>query len=77
MTELSGNESFVHVAVGAGAGVSGGAGERRLVCLVHGVHDWAPGARAEVLVDPAGVFVFDRAGQRVRLPASAPVPVSA
>ncbi len=66
-TQLSGNESFIHVAVGA----------NRFVCLAHGVHDWAPGVAATVQVVTDGVFVFTDAGQRVRVAAAAPVPVSA
>ena len=62
-TQLSGGESFVHVDVGEG---------RRLVALVRGVHDWAPGAAADVQVDPRGLFVFDaghRAVTSIRQPA--------
>ena len=63
-TQLSGSESFVHVDLGGAS----------CVCLVHGVHDWEPGARAEVRLDPSSLFVFDRAGDIVaepRLAASA------
>ncbi len=55
VTELSGSESFVHVDVGTGI----------WVCLVRGVHDWQPGAPAEVSVDMHRVFVFDIAGNLV------------
>ena len=51
-TQLSGGESFVHIDIG---GI-------RLVTLVRGIHDWAPGAPATVSVDPNGLFVFDDAG---------------
>ncbi len=63
-TQLSGSESFVHVDLGGAS----------CVCLVHGVHDWEPGAAAEVRLDPSSLFVFDRAGEIVaepRLAASA------
>ncbi len=55
-TQLSGGESFVHVDVGGGT---------RLVALVRGLHDWAPGAAAEVQVDPRGLFAFDAAGRTI------------
>ncbi len=54
-TQLSGGESFVHVDV-AGS---------RLVSLVRGMHDWQPGATAEIQIDPRGLFVFDEEGRRV------------
>ncbi len=55
-TQLSGGESFVHVDIGEG---------RRLVALVRGVHDWEPGAPADVQVDPRGLFVFDASNRAV------------
>lgn len=60
VTEISGSESFVHVAVGVATWVS----------LVLGVHDWKPGAAAEIRIDPARIFVFDEAGRLVRAPSS-------
>ncbi len=56
VTELSGSESFVHVDVGVGV----------WVCLVEGVHDWAPGQTVIVNIDLARVLAFDSGGQRVR-----------
>ena len=56
VTELSGSESFVHVDVGVGV----------WVCLVEGVHEWAPGHTVNVNVDPNRVFAFDVRGERVR-----------
>jgi len=56
VTELSGSESFVHVDVGVGV----------WVCLVPGVRDWAPGQAVDVNIDPARIFAFDSAGERVR-----------
>ena len=53
-TQLSGSESFVHVDVGAAS----------WVCLVRGVHEWQPGAAAEVRIDPDGLFVFAADGRR-------------
>ena len=56
VTEISGSESFIHVDVGVGT----------WVCLVSGVHEWAPGQTATVNIDPARIFVFDSSGRRVR-----------
>ncbi|HQT80328.1 MAG TPA: ABC transporter ATP-binding protein [Rhodopila sp.] len=55
VTEISGTESFVHVDVGAGT----------WVCLIRGVHDWQPGARAHVQVDMRRAIPFDSAGVQV------------
>jgi glycerol transport system ATP-binding protein len=60
VTEISGSESFVHVDMGFATWVS----------LVLGVHDWQPGASAEISVDPRRLFVFDPAGILVRAPDS-------
>lgn len=60
VTEISGSESFVHVNVGFATWVS----------LVLGVHDWQPGAAAEIGVDPRRLFVFDTAGSLIRAPDS-------
>jgi glycerol transport system ATP-binding protein len=61
VTELSGSESFVHVDVGLGT----------WVCLVRGVHDWQPGAAAEVSVDMHRAMAFDDAGNLAAAPAMA------
>ncbi|MGD0110216.1 MAG: ABC transporter ATP-binding protein [Rhodopila sp.] len=61
VTELSGSESFVHVDVGLGT----------WVCLVRGVHDWQPGAAAEVFVDMHRAMAFDEAGNLAASPAMA------
>jgi glycerol transport system ATP-binding protein len=58
VTEISGSESFVHVDVGLAT----------WVCLVRGVHQWEPGAAAEVHVDPSRIFVFDATGRIVGTP---------
>jgi glycerol transport system ATP-binding protein len=58
VTEISGSESFVHLDVGFATWVS----------LVLGVHDWQPGAAAEIRIDPRRVFVFDAAGLLLRAP---------
>jgi hypothetical protein len=41
------------------------------VCLVHGVHDWQPGALAEVSVDMRRAFVFDMSENLAASPAMA------
>jgi glycerol transport system ATP-binding protein len=56
VTEISGSESFIHVDVGIGT----------WVCLVSGVHDWAPGQTVTVNIDPTRVFIFDSSGRRVQ-----------
>jgi glycerol transport system ATP-binding protein len=56
VTEISGSESFIHVDVGIGT----------WVCLVSGVHDWAPGQTVAVNIDPTRVFIFDSSSKRVR-----------
>jgi glycerol transport system ATP-binding protein len=61
VTELSGSESFVHVDVGFAT----------WVCLVRGVHDWQPGAPAEVSVDMHRAVAFDMAGGVAASPAMA------
>jgi glycerol transport system ATP-binding protein len=61
VTELSGSESFVHVDTGLGI----------WVCLVRGVHDWEPGAQAEVSVDMNRAFAFDATGNLAASPAMA------
>jgi len=63
VTELSGSESFVHVDVGSAT----------WVCLAKGVHDWQPGAPAEVSVDMRRAFAFDAAGNLASSAAAAPV----
>ncbi len=67
VTEISGSESFVHIDVGFAV----------WVCLVLGVHDWRPGARAAVSVDPAGIFVFAADGARLQPSVARRVPHAA
>jgi glycerol transport system ATP-binding protein len=49
VTEISGSESFVHLDLCVATWVS----------LVLGVHEWEPGAAAEIRIDPHRLFVFD------------------
>ncbi|WP_237478978.1 ABC transporter ATP-binding protein [Lichenibacterium dinghuense] len=62
VTEISGSESFVHVATDAGLGT--------LVCLVDGVHSFEPGQRVEARVDLARAFAFAADGRRLGAPAA-------
>ena len=66
VTEISGSESFVHIDLGFAV----------WVCLVLGIHDWHPGTRATVVVDPAGVFVFGPDGSRLQPEAVARLPLA-
>ena len=47
-TEITGSESYVHIAHGAD----------RWTALLHGVHDIAPGEAHHVSVDPANLYLF-------------------
>jgi glycerol transport system ATP-binding protein len=60
VTEISGSESFVHLDLGFATWVS----------LVLGVHEWEPGAAAEIRIDPQRLFVFDTTGLLLRAPDS-------
>lgn len=53
VSEITGSESFIHVAYGA----------ERWVSIVHGVHDLEPGAEIELWIEEAGVFVFEPSGR--------------
>ena len=64
VTEISGSESFVHVATDAGFGT--------FVCLVEGVHAFEPGDRVEARVDLARALAFGADGRRIPAPAAAP-----
>ena len=63
VTEISGSESFVHVATDAGLGT--------FVCLVEGVHAFEPGDRVEARVDLARAFAFGPDGRRIAARAAA------
>ncbi len=52
-TEITGSESYVHVAHG----------QQRWVMLTHGIHVYPAGARLELYVEPAHVMAFDAAGR--------------
>jgi glycerol transport system ATP-binding protein len=55
VTEITGSESFVHLA----------AGEARWSLLTHGVHDFAPGTDLTVWLDPRHILLFDQTGRTV------------
>jgi len=54
-TEITGSESFVHVAFAGG----------RWVMLAHGVHVYPPGAQLDTHVEPDHVMAFDASGRRL------------
>lgn len=58
VTEITGSESFVHL-------TRDGA---NWVAVLHGVHDYEPGAPLDAVLDPDNVFVFDAAGRLVAAP---------
>ncbi len=58
VSEITGSESFVHVALG----------EWEWVAVALGVHNLAPGAPLEVGIDPSKVFVFDKSGRLAAAP---------
>jgi glycerol transport system ATP-binding protein len=58
VVEITGSESFVHVA----------RGEDRWIALAHGVHNLAPGTAIELHLDPRRIFLFDGDGRLVRAP---------
>jgi glycerol transport system ATP-binding protein len=53
VTELTGSESYIHVDC---------AGER-WVALAHGIHNFDPGARLNLHIEPSGLMIFDRDGR--------------
>lgn len=63
-TEITGSETFLHLTHGPD----------RWVGLVHGVHPLSAGVETSIWLDPAHVYLFDRAG---RLAAPAPYAVAA
>ena len=58
VTEISGSESFVHVAVNGAVWVS----------LEAGVRDWPLGTAVNVTIDPVKILVFDAAGKLASKP---------
>jgi glycerol transport system ATP-binding protein len=61
VTEITGSESFVHLARDAS----------NWVAVLHGVHEFEPGHVLDAVLDPDNVFVFDAAGGLVAAPGSA------
>ncbi|MCU0832399.1 MAG: ABC transporter ATP-binding protein [Rhizobiaceae bacterium] len=55
VTEITGSESFVHLA----------AGEERWTMLTHGVHDLDPGTELTVWLEPRHLLLFDPSGRSV------------
>jgi glycerol transport system ATP-binding protein len=58
VTEITGSESFVHLARDAS----------NWVAVLHGVHEFEPGHVLDAVLDPGNVFVFDAAGRLVAAP---------
>src|SRR6266700_3235632 len=58
VTEITGSESFVHLARDAS----------NWVAVLHGVHEFEPGDVLDAVLDPDNVFVFDAAGRVVAAP---------
>jgi glycerol transport system ATP-binding protein len=55
VTEITGSESFVHIACG----------DARWSMLTHGVHDHAPGEELTVWLEPRHVLLFEPSGRSV------------
>ena len=60
VTEITGSESFVHIK----------RADTDWVAVLEGVHEFLPGQKIEVALDPGDVFVFD-AGRPVAAPDAA------
>lgn len=58
VTEITGSESFVHLAFA----------DAPWVMLTPGIHDFETDATVEVFIDPRHLMVFDRAGRAVHAP---------
>jgi glycerol transport system ATP-binding protein len=65
VTEITGSESFVHIA----------AGQARWSMLTHGVHDLEPGTELTVWLEPRHILLFDPSGRTI--PAGSPTPKAA
>lgn len=61
VTEITGSESFVHMAHGA----------RNWVSLLHGVHEYVPGDPLDAKLDPSDLFIFDANDRLVASPNAA------
>ncbi|MCX7319512.1 MAG: ABC transporter ATP-binding protein [Hyphomicrobiales bacterium] len=59
VTEITGSESFVHVRHDASNWVS----------VLQGIHEFVPGDRLDVMINPANIFVFDSSDRLVAAPA--------
>jgi glycerol transport system ATP-binding protein len=60
VTEITGSESFVHLARDGG----------NWVAVLHGVHEFEPGRQLDAELDPDNIFIFDASGRLVAAPAS-------
>jgi glycerol transport system ATP-binding protein len=60
VTEITGSESFVHLARDG----------YNWVAVLPGVHEFLPGQQLEAVLDPGDLFIFDQTGRLVAAPAS-------
>jgi glycerol transport system ATP-binding protein len=58
VTEITGSESFVHLHRES----------QNWVAVLHGVHEYEPGAKLDAALDPDNIFVFDAADRLVAAP---------
>ncbi len=58
VTEITGSESFVHLARDGG----------NWVAVLHGVHEFEPGETLDAELDPDNIFIFDAGGRLVAAP---------
>jgi glycerol transport system ATP-binding protein len=61
VTEITGSESFVHIARDS----------LKWVAVLHGVHEYEPGQTLDAVLDPDNIFVFDAADRLVASPGMA------
>jgi glycerol transport system ATP-binding protein len=60
VTEITGSESFVHLHRES----------QNWVAVLHGVHEYEPGAKLDAALDPSNIFVFDADNRLVASPKS-------
>jgi glycerol transport system ATP-binding protein len=61
VTEITGSESFVHIK----------RAQADWVAVLEGVHEFLPGQKIEVALDPDDVFAFDTGGRLAAAPGTA------
>ena len=68
LAEISGSETFIHVAFGAGR--ESATATTSWVVQEEGVHSFKLGQRLPVFLDPRDLYAFDTGGRLVAAPAS-------